>query len=128
LSFAFVVGTTSLSFFIGQLDVTIVTVALPRIAAELHAGLSDLQWVVDAYALAFAVAMLSAGAGRPPGCPPRPAAGDGPVRRSFASLRERPLGDLGWLLLPVPRSRRVRFAPGRERALVRLLLDDRPRQ
>jgi len=28
----------------GQLDVTIVTVALPRIAAELHAGLTDLQW------------------------------------------------------------------------------------
>jgi MFS transporter, DHA2 family, methylenomycin A resistance protein len=62
LSFMFVVGTTSLSFFMGQLDVTIVTVALPRIAAELHAGLSDLQWVVDAYTLAFAVAMLSAGA------------------------------------------------------------------
>ena len=62
LSFVFVVATTSLSFFMGQLDVTIVTVALPRIAAELHAGLSDLQWVVDAYTLAFAVAMLSAGA------------------------------------------------------------------
>jgi hypothetical protein len=38
------------------------------------------------------------------------------------------LRDQGWLLLPLPRSRRVRFAPGRERALVRLLLDDRPRQ
>jgi len=38
LSFAFVVGTTSLSFSMGQLDVTIVTVALPRIAAELHAA------------------------------------------------------------------------------------------
>lgn len=62
LSFVFVVGTTSLSFFMGQLDVTIVTVALPRIAADLSAGLSDLQWVVDAYTLAFAVAMLSAGA------------------------------------------------------------------
>jgi len=62
LSFVFVVATTSLSFFMGQLDVTIVTVALPRIAAQLSAGLTDLQWVVDAYTLAFAVSMLSAGA------------------------------------------------------------------
>jgi len=37
--------------------------------------------------------------------------------RLFGTLRDR-----GWLM-PVPRSRRLRFAPGRERALVQLVLD-----
>jgi MFS transporter, DHA2 family, methylenomycin A resistance protein len=62
LSFGFVVVTTSLSFFMAQLDVTIVTVALPRMGRDLHAGLEALQWIVDAYTLSLAVAMLSAGA------------------------------------------------------------------
>ena len=53
---------TSCAFIIVQLDVTIVNVALPRIGLELDAGLSDLQWVVDAYTLGFAVFLLSAGA------------------------------------------------------------------
>jgi DHA2 family methylenomycin A resistance protein-like MFS transporter len=44
-----------------QLDVTIVNVALPRMASELHSGVAGLQWVVDAYALAFAVLLLSMG-------------------------------------------------------------------
>jgi DHA2 family methylenomycin A resistance protein-like MFS transporter len=61
-AFAFVVITTSVSFFVTQLDVTIVNVALPRIAADLSASLGALQWVVDAYTLALAVTMLSAGA------------------------------------------------------------------
>lgn len=60
--FAFVVGTTSLAFVVGQLDVTIVNVALPRMASEFSASVATLQWVVDAYALTFAVFMLSAGA------------------------------------------------------------------
>jgi MFS family permease len=62
LSFIFVVLTTSLSFFMGQLDVTTVTIALPRMAEKLPASLEALQWVVDAYTVALAVAMLSAGA------------------------------------------------------------------
>src|SRR2546429_354117 len=36
------------------LDVTIVNVALPSIERDLGAGFSDLQWVIDAYALTLA--------------------------------------------------------------------------
>ena len=61
-SFALVVLATSMAFVVGQLDVTIVNVALPAIAADLRAGIDGLQWVVDAYAVSFAAFMLSAGA------------------------------------------------------------------
>ena len=43
------------------LDITIVNVALPPIARSLHATFSDLQWVIDAYALALATCVLTAG-------------------------------------------------------------------
>jgi DHA2 family methylenomycin A resistance protein-like MFS transporter len=52
---------TCLGFFMVLLDVSIVTVALPTIQASLQASLSDLQWVVDAYNLPFAVLLLTAG-------------------------------------------------------------------
>jgi len=51
----------SFAFIIVQLDVTIVNVALPQIGRELGASVTDLQWVVDAYTLGFAVFLLSAG-------------------------------------------------------------------
>jgi DHA2 family methylenomycin A resistance protein-like MFS transporter len=60
-SFGFIVGTASLAFVVSQLDVSIVNVALPQIAKSLSAGVSALQWIVDAYTIAFAVFMLSAG-------------------------------------------------------------------
>jgi len=60
--FIFLVFVTSLAFFVTQLDVTIVNVALPGMAKDLSASVGALQWVVDAYTLALAVAMLSAGA------------------------------------------------------------------
>lgn len=44
-----------------HLDVTIVNVALPSIAAELDAGTRGLQWIVDAYSLAFTALVLAAG-------------------------------------------------------------------
>jgi EmrB/QacA subfamily drug resistance transporter len=44
------------------LDITIVNVALPAIQKALHASFSDLQWVVDAYALTLATCVLTAGA------------------------------------------------------------------
>jgi len=56
------VAATSFGFVVVQLDVTIVNVALPAIASDLHAEVASLQWVVDAYTLAFAVLLLSAGA------------------------------------------------------------------
>lgn len=43
------------------IDVTIVNVALPDIAADLDTGLSGLQWVVDGYALALAALLLVLG-------------------------------------------------------------------
>src|SRR5262245_43981936 len=56
-----VVLATSFGFVVVQLDVTIVNVALARISADLGTSVAGLQWVVDAYTLAFAAAMLSAG-------------------------------------------------------------------
>ncbi len=58
---AAVVTAASFGFVVVQLDVTIVNVALPAIATSLKAGIAELQWVVDAYALVFAVLLLSAG-------------------------------------------------------------------
>jgi EmrB/QacA subfamily drug resistance transporter len=43
-------------------DVTIVNVALPSIERELHAGLTKLQWVIDAYTLVLSALILTAGA------------------------------------------------------------------
>src|SRR3984885_3940459 len=43
------------------LDVTIVIVAQPSIQAGLHAGFSDVQWTLDAYALTLASLLLTSG-------------------------------------------------------------------
>src|SRR4051794_14894298 len=51
----------SIATFMLLLDVTIVNVALPDIQRELHASLSSLQWVVDAYSLMLAALLLTAG-------------------------------------------------------------------
>jgi EmrB/QacA subfamily drug resistance transporter len=48
--------------FMLLLDITIVNVALPPIERALKASFSDLQWVIDAYALALATCVLTAGA------------------------------------------------------------------
>jgi EmrB/QacA subfamily drug resistance transporter len=50
-----------LGVFILLLDITIVNVALADIQADLDASLSDLQWVIDAYALSLAALLLTAG-------------------------------------------------------------------
>ena len=47
--------------FMLLLDVTIVTVAQPAIQGGLHAGFSDVQWVLDAYALTLASLLLTSG-------------------------------------------------------------------
>jgi EmrB/QacA subfamily drug resistance transporter len=47
--------------FMLLLDITIVTVALPDIQHALHSTFSDLQWIVDAYALTLAAFLLTAG-------------------------------------------------------------------
>jgi MFS family permease len=50
-----------LATFMLLLDITIVNVALPDIGKELDASFSDVQWVVDAYALTLAALLLTAG-------------------------------------------------------------------
>jgi len=47
--------------FMLLLDVTIVNVALPDIQSDLGSSFSQLQWVIDAYALALAALVLTAG-------------------------------------------------------------------
>src|SRR5690242_18438798 len=54
-------AVTCIGFFMVLLDASIVTVALPTIQRDLNAGLSGLQWVVDAYTLPFAALLLTAG-------------------------------------------------------------------
>jgi EmrB/QacA subfamily drug resistance transporter len=47
--------------FMLLIDITVVNVALPQIQRSLHSGFSDLQWVVNAYALTLAALLLTAG-------------------------------------------------------------------
>jgi DHA2 family methylenomycin A resistance protein-like MFS transporter len=60
-SIAVAVAVTSIGFAVVQLDVSIVNIALPTLSTTLNATVSELQWVTDAYTLAFAVLLLSAG-------------------------------------------------------------------
>jgi EmrB/QacA subfamily drug resistance transporter len=54
-------ATLSLVLFLTFLDNTIVSVTLAEIQTSLHTGVSQLQWVVNGYALVFASFMLAAG-------------------------------------------------------------------
>ena len=51
----------SLGTFMLLIDVTIVNVALPAMATSLATSFTDLQWVVDAYALTLAALLLGVG-------------------------------------------------------------------
>jgi MFS transporter, DHA2 family, methylenomycin A resistance protein len=53
--------TTSLGVLIAQIDTSVVNVAVKHIGADFHAGVSALQWIVDAYNLAYACLLLTAG-------------------------------------------------------------------
>jgi MFS transporter, DHA2 family, methylenomycin A resistance protein len=59
---ALTLAAMSLGFGVVQLDVTIVNTALSSIGASLEGGVSELQWVVSAYTIAFAALILTAGA------------------------------------------------------------------
>ena len=50
-----------LGTFMLLIDVTIVNVALPDVTRDLHASFSQVQWVIDIYALSLAALMLGAG-------------------------------------------------------------------
>ncbi len=47
--------------FMLLLDITVVNTALPSIRKDLNASFTDLQWVVDAYALTLAAFVLTSG-------------------------------------------------------------------
>jgi EmrB/QacA subfamily drug resistance transporter len=51
----------SVATFMLLLDITVVNVALPSIREDLDSSFTDLQWVVDAYALTLAALVLTAG-------------------------------------------------------------------
>jgi EmrB/QacA subfamily drug resistance transporter len=57
---AWAVLITGLALFMASLDNLVVTTALPVIRVHLHAGLSGLEWTVNAYTLTFAVLLLTA--------------------------------------------------------------------
>ena len=54
-------GALAFALFMIMLDNTVVNVALPSIQGDLGIGLSELEWTVNAYALTFAVLMLTGG-------------------------------------------------------------------
>jgi EmrB/QacA subfamily drug resistance transporter len=51
----------SVATFMLLLDITVVNTALPAIQKDLSASFTDLQWVIDAYTLALAAVVLTAG-------------------------------------------------------------------
>ena len=57
----FTLAATGLGLFMIYLDALIVNVALPAIQADFKVGESGLQWVVTAYSLGMAIAIMSAG-------------------------------------------------------------------
>src|ERR1700742_1335500 len=54
-------GAVCVATFMLLLDITVVNTALPAIQKDLGGSFSDLQWVVDAYALSLAALVLTAG-------------------------------------------------------------------
>ncbi len=56
-----ILAVCCMSLFIVGLDVTVVNVALPSIGHDLHAGVSGLQWTIDAYTLVLASLLMLSG-------------------------------------------------------------------
>lgn len=51
-------GALCLGFFMILLDTTIVSIAIPTMLRELHAGINSVIWVISVYLLTYAVPML----------------------------------------------------------------------
>src|SRR6266480_871219 len=62
LATSLTLAAMSLGYGVVQLDVTIVNTALNSIGTSLGGGVSELQWVVSSYTIAFAAFILTAGA------------------------------------------------------------------
>jgi DHA2 family multidrug resistance protein-like MFS transporter len=55
------VGALALALLVVGLDMTVLNLALPTLSIELHASTSQLQWIIDAYTLVTAAALLPGG-------------------------------------------------------------------
>jgi DHA2 family methylenomycin A resistance protein-like MFS transporter len=62
LATSLTLAAMSLGYGVVQLDVTIVNTAITSIGSSLGGGVSELQWVISAYTIAFAAFILTAGA------------------------------------------------------------------
>jgi EmrB/QacA subfamily drug resistance transporter len=58
---ALILLTMSLGVLIAQIDTSVVNLAVKHIGADLNAGVTALQWVVDSYNLVYASLLLTAG-------------------------------------------------------------------
>src|SRR3989440_9894696 len=56
-----VLSVLCLGFFMILLDTTIVNIAIPAMSEGLHAELSDILWIINAYILVYAVLLITAG-------------------------------------------------------------------
>jgi len=56
-----VLAALCLGFFMILLDTTIVNIAIPQMSDHLHASLSDVLWIINAYILIYAVLLITAG-------------------------------------------------------------------
>jgi EmrB/QacA subfamily drug resistance transporter len=57
----FILAAVSLGMFMSLLDMTIVNIAVPAIMESLHASVTSVSWVLDAYSLTLGVLFLSMG-------------------------------------------------------------------
>ena len=57
----FVLLATSLGVLLAQIDTSVVNLGLKSIARELDAGISEMQWVIDAYNVVYATLLLTGG-------------------------------------------------------------------
>jgi EmrB/QacA subfamily drug resistance transporter len=51
----------SLGVLVAQIDTSVVSLAVKRIGADLGAGVSEMQWIIDAYNLTYASLLLTGG-------------------------------------------------------------------
>jgi EmrB/QacA subfamily drug resistance transporter len=56
-----ILATCCVSLVVVGIDITAVNLALPAVKSDLHASVSDLQWVLNAYTLVLAALLMAAG-------------------------------------------------------------------
>jgi MFS transporter, DHA2 family, multidrug resistance protein len=88
-------GALTLAVLAVGLDGTVLSVALPTLATDLHASTADLQWFVSGYTLVLAAAMLPGGL-----------LGDRYGRKKILLVRWRCLGPARWPAPTPPRQER----------------------